>query len=316
MNIFDRLSSWRGRVCDKQVDAPELRLVLGTGRSGTTWVADVLSATSTPLRYLSEPLYQWIPELKLSLENDHTAVRFGDVREQDHSLIDVYRSFAQPRMKWADHFTIDPRFKVKRDDRNFRYCLVKEVHALLDVENIARNLGCPIVLISRDPLRIVDSILYNQGTDVTLWDNEFAYLRDEAVIANYFRDRIQVILGAGEAIELCPNRKKIILKKIFCAFLLREIFRTVAGHLKNVRYVDYEDLCKSPMPLLREIADFFGLEYESSIEPALNRTMRETGKVYNPYSIFRNTKEKHCDPYKFLDKHDLQYASELINKLS
>ena len=316
MNIFDRLNSWRGRVCDKLVDGPELRLVLGTGRSGTTWVADVLSATSTPLRYLSEPLYQWIPELKLSLENDHTAVRFGDVREQDHSLIDVYRSLAKPGMKWADHFTIDARFKVKRDDGNFRYCLVKEVHALLDVENIASNLGCPIVLISRDPLRIVDSILYNQGPDVTLWENEFTYLRHEAVMNYYFRGRTQVIRDAADEIELCSNREQIILKKIFCAFLLREIFRSVSSRLNNVEYIDYEDLCRSPVRILREIADFFGLEYESSIEPTLNHTMSETGEAYNPYSIFRNTKEKHCDQYKFLDQNDLRLASALINKLS
>jgi hypothetical protein len=44
-----------------------LRLILGVGRSGTTWVSRVLGSTLQPIRYCCEPLFYLHPRLSVTV---------------------------------------------------------------------------------------------------------------------------------------------------------------------------------------------------------------------------------------------------------
>jgi hypothetical protein len=193
--------------------------------------------------------------------------------------------------------------------------LVKEVHALLDVENVARLLNCPVVLISRDPLRIVDSLLHSQGVETILWENEFTYFQNSDVLVHYFPDRAQDIQNAADCIKTYPDKERTILKKIFCACMLRSMFRTVSIRLENVKYVEYEDLCSDPIGMVSKVAEFFNFEFKASILPFLCETLNDKGQEHDPYSVFRNTSQQLGKAYKFLSKSEIVLARNLIEQL-
>ena len=138
---------------------PRLRLILGVGRSGTTWTARVLGQTCTPTRLIQEPLFWMRPRLHLAAGYDHTAIPMASRLASQHRLLAAYRELT------ADTNVI-LRAGVRQLDRNdddWQVCIVKEVHALLASEAIVHAFGLPTVLVVRDPVATADSILRTNG---------------------------------------------------------------------------------------------------------------------------------------------------------
>ena len=60
----------------KEVNTSKLRLILGIGRSGTSWITKILSLSVKNLRAFSEPLYRIMPEISLSSIDDRLAIDY------------------------------------------------------------------------------------------------------------------------------------------------------------------------------------------------------------------------------------------------
>ena len=92
-------AQWRERFpafagCDS--DTSRLRLVLGVGRSGTTWLSRVLAATTMPIRYVQEGFFRVEPKLEFATEGDHTAIAYRPQLNETHPLLCVYHAVATP----------------------------------------------------------------------------------------------------------------------------------------------------------------------------------------------------------------------------
>ncbi len=69
-------------------DRSRLRLVLGLGRSGTTWLSRLLAATPTPLRFFSEPLPHFVPPILT--KPDHGGISYRSHLPPEHRLLRAY----------------------------------------------------------------------------------------------------------------------------------------------------------------------------------------------------------------------------------
>jgi hypothetical protein len=170
---------WKYRIPIKKsaipMDTSSLRLVLGVGRSGTTWINRTLAKSSTPMVCLEEPMYHVIPTLCLSTGGDHTAIPFSlKINEKNVRLISTYRMLTS---KSCRHQLLKIRsFPLHREDPNPKVMLIKEVHSLMATEFLAVELACPIILIKRNFITVTDSLMNFTGLDEPYLHGEFRNL--------------------------------------------------------------------------------------------------------------------------------------------
>lgn len=219
-------------------DWSRLRLVLGVGRSGTTWLAYVLGQTTTPIRFFME------------------------------GLADGYHPFL------ADVIPLDLARYAERDDPDWQLCLIKEVHSLWMTEPMLKK-GCKAVLVVRDPVRVVDSLLTRDGLNGL-------YLCKEV------------------GLPLHGSRQKVISDMIDAVGVINATLRELARGFNNAMLVEYENMCKSPVSEFKAAATFLDLEWSGKCEQLLNDTMTGQHREDIRFSIFRHTERQLDKPWTFL----------------
>lgn len=157
-----------------------MRLIAGSGRSGTTWVQDALAAANG-LRPVFEPLHPYVSEV--GKRYGHRALAAGDLHPElvafwmDACAGRGPRLWTQFRQQWRWLFPPPAQFSTRRHagrvarhwtkfvaefprmalDGLRRDPLVKCIRANLMLPWIARHLDCRIVLIVRHPGAVIES---------------------------------------------------------------------------------------------------------------------------------------------------------------
>lgn len=244
------------RSSERRNPAPQLRIILGAGRSGTTWVARALGGTSTPTRLVQEPLYWMQPRLCLAASSDHTAIGIKSRLTPSHRLLCAYRMLLSERGRLERH-----RVKqIDRDDDQWKLCLVKEVHALLASEAIVAGLGAPVVFVTRDPIMTVDSILRTNGTGQDYLVAECRHLLrcDAERVGPGFaalRDRYRALSDRK------PNCFSP-LSLVFTVASLHLYFLRLSRQYPLVELVGYEGLCHDADAGFRSLAARMTLRWD------------------------------------------------------
>jgi hypothetical protein len=194
-----------------------LRLILGVGRSGTSWVSQVLARTRRPLRFYLEPLFHIEPPLSFHETEDHTAVGYGDIGPS-HPLLLAYRL--------VTHRQFDGRqVKVmRRDDVGWELCLVKEVHALLGTEGLLRAWKTPALFILRDPVYVIDSLFAAQTLQTHYLGHEVEAVQAPAFLDRFAPRRRETVLRLMAQAAGRGPRERLILQRVICAQLLQDMF--------------------------------------------------------------------------------------------
>lgn len=286
-----------------------LRLVLGVGRSGTSWVSQVLGKTPRPCRFFSEPLFHIEPRLPFHREGDHTATRYEKEISSGHPLAAAYRLLLAAKLKPLTAPALE------RNDSNWEICLVKEVHALLGTEGLLRLWNIPVIFLLRDPIYIIDSLFAAQTLQTIYLDHESRLVQEENFLERFVPSRraaVQKLLGETSS---RPERQKIVLQKLICAQLLQNMFSVLAAELPSCRALRYEEVCQHPRESFREMAQFLSLPWDDSMNPHLDATMRDAPAPSDPYSIVRNTAAQTKRALKFLSDEEAALCQETLNIL-
>ncbi len=198
------------------IEAHEPRLIAGSGRSGTTWVLDVV-ADAGDLRTVFEPLHP--AALSDAVPYAQRYVPAGAPEPALESLLT--RSFSGTlRSVWTDYRVrpdrLRPRLKhitslrelnwyvarlrkLARHYRRYRptigrpAVLVKAIRANLMLGWVQRRFGARILLVLRHPGAVVESQLRLGGDDWSPARNLERYRGDEALMAAY-GDRYRALL--------------------------------------------------------------------------------------------------------------------------
>jgi hypothetical protein len=237
-------------------------LLTGMPRSGTTWVARILTASGEvghinepfnlavspgTLRVPAEHWYayvtaqnedRYLPALTRVLEFEYPLVR--ELR-RCRSRIDVLHT-----LKWWRDFV---RSRGRRP-------LVKEPHAVFSAGWFAERLGSDVVVMVREPLAVVSSWKRLE------WSFDFTNLLEQSALMRDWLGPFEAEMTAA----LSPDRD--LVDRV--ALLWRVIYSVVADErFPAARLVRHEDLSRDPVRGYRELYEALGLTFSDTVAKAV-----------------------------------------------
>jgi hypothetical protein len=287
-----------------------LRLIIGPGRSGTSWLSKVLAKTSSPITFLNEPLHPFRIKLTYGGKGDHTAVKYSKSLTLQSPLIKLYSLLLSHRDNWIQHLPADI---VIRSDNKAKYTLIKEVHSLLATEALLNYFNCRTILITRNPVYVVDSLLSIEGLRTALWRAESKHVIDPEFMEGFNFSNKNKIIETLEKFQDSPdNRKGVIISKTVTIAMTNKMLKILAQRYANAVHITYEDLCSDPVERFKTLASFLNLERGSDFDNLLNDSFKKKSFSEDPYSIFRNTNEQLTRPLKFLKEEEVKLAIDTL----
>ena len=279
-------------------DCKKLRLILGLGRSGTTWAGNTLAKSTTPLRFLEEPLFHISPKLKFNSSTDHTAIGFSKTLPENHPIIQIYRIFCYKK----NLRQLLPRQFVKREDQRFELAMVKEVHGLLATEALAERLHIPILIITRNIFSIIDSLVKAQTINTPYLINEYRLVQENTFLNFYFPEKLNQLKTAFLRINKVSNKTdRLLLEKLLTSFLITEMFEIINKKREDILLLSYEDLCRKPETSYEQIAEFFTMDYRKG-DYLFQKEKGATDLSKDHYSVVRDTAKQLTKPLSVINR--------------
>lgn len=235
---------------DTDRDIGKSILIAGTGRSGTTWLADVL-ATMVPCRIMFEPFHSGFIEAFRDFHYFH----YARSAEKDDRLLAYCQAVfsGSIRHPWIDR-GIGPLFP--------KYRVIKEIRANLFLRWIREGFpDLPVLFLIRHPCAVVLSRIRSRWAT----DSDIApFLAQEKLIEDHLRDRLDLIHGA--------RREEEKHAVVWCVSNLVPLHQFGPGEL-DVFF--YERLCTEAEPEIRRLIRIlsrgsFQMEH-AKLERALRR---------------------------------------------
>lgn len=294
--------------------AQNLRLVLGAGRSGTSWLARTLASTESPIRYCHEFLTYVRPKYFFSKKNDYTATPYFPELAAFDPLVKLYKYTTLQNVDWEKLMPKYSSRQIHRDDADFKFVLHKEVHALLATEGLLSQLKCPAIVITRNPIYNVDSLFNYQPLSSIIWRNEAEYIKDPLFLERFVPENKKILTGILEKYpDDGKNRTNVIISKIVTVASINKMLRTISAEYDNIMHIEYENLCKQPKKLFKECADFLEFEFGTQAQNNLDRTLIAKEKS-NPMSICRDSQSQADRKLYFLSPEEVDLARKIITE--
>lgn len=252
-------------------DSSHTVLLAGTGRSGTTWLEDIVSFGQN-YRVMFEPFHTGKVPL-LSGWNYRQYLRPSD---SDPAFLQPASRILSGRLRnrWADQF--NERHLVRRR-------LIKDIRANLILRWVREHFPqIPIILMMRHPCAVANSKI-RLGWDTHLDD----LLRQPDLIADHLTPFVDVLAAATD-----PFERHILLWCVENWVPLRQ-FRRGEVHL-----CFYEDLCSEPEREARALAAYLRQPFDPGVLSAMRRPSaltRSQSAIVSGTSLVDSWR-RHIDP--------------------
>jgi hypothetical protein len=291
-------------------DTGKLRLILGVGRSGTSWVSHVLSKTKEGSRFFSEPLFHIRPRLPYRETGDHTAIGYSADSDAG-PLLAAYQLVAHRQFDGAG------LPGNERNDPDWTICLIKEVHALLGAEAVLRTWKVPVVFILRDPVYAIDSLFAAQTLESIYLDHEAVAVRDKLFLERFAGGAQESVRKALADNARSPRRRRIMVEKLICVHLLQGMFPSLAEEFPGARTFAYEDFCAQPVDTFKAAARALSIPWDDTMAACLQDSMRgDAAAASNPYVVVRNTAAQKNREFKFLTPEEIALCRSTLDAIA
>ena len=284
--------------------------VLGIGRSGTTLLGRLTALSPTPMRFISEA-FTCLSDTISPDKSDTSYVSPSDqerIRKVQNTLPNMECGFEIFKPKMRD--------RIERDDSDAECMLVKEVHALLAFPQILANSDCRVVVITRETSRVLDSYLQVKGNYIYLVD-EHRFLA--AYVSGRIAEREPIIDAALERVSPSvvrylkrPKWMTSRLRRIVCTMeVMRHFLLAWAEQDERVMAVQYEELCKEPVAVMRQVFVHLGLKCDEQTE---RQTLKMTsGESTEYYATDKDSSKILNQAFRKLKQADLKWIGDLIS---
>jgi hypothetical protein len=228
---------------------PDVRssiIVAGTGRSGTTWVAKLISS-QLPGRVMFEPFYS-------RLVPDFAAFNYFQYMRPDEEDQEL-QAYCQRvftgaiRRPWIDRMV---------DTLVSRLRIIKEIQANLFLKWIHQRFPeIPLLFLIRHPCAVVKSRMR------LAWDTDGdigPFLAQPDLVADHLADKLEVIASATT-----PEQKHAV---VWCVRNLVPLRQFTAGELP---IIFYENLCTQPEIEIPRVFQSIGQPHDQSLFRLLDR---------------------------------------------
>ncbi|MEM9346355.1 MAG: glycosyltransferase [Planctomycetota bacterium] len=267
-------------------DTSRLRLVLGLGRSGTTWSLEVLARCDNQLRVFSEPLHHLRPKITISDSPDRVAAGYADALDGRHPLLRAYHDLSADRPPQVH----PPSGTLRRDIAAPEAVLVKEVHALLATPAILRATQARAIVITRDPVRIADSIFNCQGIESPYLHHEFNACADSRLlqlIGTPSQTHHRLAIWNRIAQTQDPTERRVLATIWAAAVVQCVLERTAERFPGRIVTFAYEAARQDPIAVFGLAADHLGLSFGEEAAAFCEQT-HSRDESHDPYSIYRS----------------------------
>lgn len=292
----------------------KLRLILGVGRSGTTWLGNVLASSETPLRYVQEAFPHMRTKYIAEKTNDPLALPYIKNLSANHPFIIINKALSSKSLN--ENFFLEDYYKRKmpRADKNYDVVIHKEVHALLAAEGFINSLNCPVITISRNPVYVIDSLMAYQDLTSPIWRNEQKYIKDDVFLDEFFPFNKQEI---KHCIDSYPDDGRtylnVIVGKAITVAVINKYLQSLAERYHTVKHVTYEDLCTNTENIFAELANFFSISFKETAQQFLKST-QEGNEINIHSSIFKDTKEQANRVFKSITTKEEKIIKDVLNR--
>ena len=287
-----------GKVAGEPGTPEGLRLILGVGRSGTSWVGKVLSKTTAPTRFFSEALFHVKPKLPYRQQ----AITRPSAITETLMLIPCWPPTSCSRIR-VSRMRICP---AKNGMTRVGRMPGQGIHALLGSEALLRAWKIPVLFILRDPVYILDSLFAAQTLETNYLDHESAAVREAAFLDRFapgVRDAVRKALSENAN---SPRRCRVMLDKLICIHLLQKMFTTLAAEFPQAKVFAYEDFCQRPVETFQAAARSLGIPWDEKMAAFLQESMRGNAKAEaDPYAVYRNTSTQKDREFQFLSPEEI-----------
>jgi len=257
---------------DHDSDHRKTVFVAGMGRSGTTWLAELLNFRNE-YRFIFEPFDPQRVALASGFE-EHTYLREDDARRQ---FIAPARAIVTGMVR--EHFVDQHNRKLICSRR-----IVKEVHANLLLRWLYRQFpGMPLVMIVRHPFAVAAS------RQATAEDKDLAqnFLAQTDLVVDYLRPYVDVMLSCVTPFERQIAAWCIETGVPFSQFRANELC-----------VVFYEHLVTDPLGTMRRVWAHLGKPFDARIAAAVARPSITTHSPVGLEARWRAGADRILDAWK------------------
>lgn len=283
-----RIAKWhyktRGLKKNYPADIEKLRLVIGPGRSGTSWLASMLSETSTPTWYLNEPIAHFPYRMPFYHKYDQSAVNYISKLNEYNPLTKAYKlltntNFIEEQL---------PNERLKRKSNQPEAILIKEVHSLLATEAIVNYFNVPCVVITRNPLYVVDSNITTFGLNCHLYEAE-----TNSIFNDNFIDKFNInkeVVKYYKSTLPVKDKEKIITQYLIRIGIINKFLKTIAHNNSNCIHVNYENLITNTEFYLKDIIEKIHLS-DTNINNIIKK-FTDTNHSSERFSVIKKSKNQ------------------------
>lgn len=242
---------------DKNRDIGNSILIAGTGRSGTTWLADII-ASQKPCRIMFEPFHS---EKVVGFRQFHY-FQYMRPMQNNNELYKYCHNLFTGNIKdsWIDR---------QIDHFNPRYRLIKDIRANLFLKWISDNFPqVPILFIIRHPCAVVLSRMklgWATDTDIA------SFFEQTNLVDDFLSDKMEII-----------HRSKTDEEKHAVIWCINHLVPIKQFNLDGLNIVFYENLCLQPEVEIPKIFQAIKHEYQASV---FDRIMKPSTTVTRDSAI-------------------------------
>jgi len=240
-------------------------------------------------------------------------MRYEQALPAGHPLLASYASLTAPTFDWA---LLQSTTVLERDDPEWQFCLVKEVHALLGSEAILREWQTPTIFLLRDPVYVVDSLFAAYSLATIYLDHEVEGVQDAAFLRRFAPRQAHLLRAFFRRTERDDDRLRVILPKLIAVELLQRMFRALAREFACAVTMEYGECCVTPADQFERAAAYLSLPWDDASERFLEETTKVRSEAYDPYSIFRDTISQRDRPLAFLSAAEAARCRAVLAELS
>jgi hypothetical protein len=257
---------------DYNADYRNSIFLAGTGRSGTSWVSDIINY-KREYRYIFEPFYIY----GVDICREFKYIQYLRPDNQDTYFIEAAKEilYGTIRNKWADQYH-------RRFISNKR--LIKDIRANLLLKWIHTNFPeIPINLLLRHPCAVAKSQLRGKSWPADLE----VFLTQEALMEDFLNPFKRELETAQTDFE------KHIVR--WCIQNYVPLKQFVSG---EIHVAFYENFCEEPEQEIDKLFSFLGKEYDEAVFAKLRKASpvtREDSAVISGGSLIDSWRQKITD---------------------
>jgi hypothetical protein len=233
-----------------------------------------------------------------------------------HEILRVFKAFTLPDCNGAYRKLFAKRYRdshIRRNDPGWNLVLIKEVHALLATEAIIDKFNCPMILLLRNPVYIIDSLFFRDGTKTLYLRYEDRQIRKPQFLQRYCADHADAVQFAFRCIDrMQDNRSQAVARKVLSVALIHEMFRVLAEMYPEIRLLRYEALCVDPERTFADYANWMGFAWDEGCNRWVESTCHGRLQQEKLSRISQKSVAQIDRPFRFLTNKEASLCREVL----